>query len=158
MGGGNVDLMELRRKREALVHRHMTVEESGDAAAVVATFSRPRYDLVAQGVILEGAEAVSKRVQDMCESMPGARIELVSLRHTDDAVIVETRTRGRHEGPLFGLRPTGRPYDVRGIAIFVFEGEALVSEVVYYDRLTLIDQIRGRPFSAEFLEGETQPA
>jgi steroid delta-isomerase-like uncharacterized protein len=148
--------MELRREREALVRHHMAVEEAGDAAAVVATFSRPRYDLVAPAVLLEGAAAVAKRVQDLGESMPGARIELVSLRHTDDAVIVETRTRGLHEGPLFGLRPTGRPYDVRGIAIFVFEGEALVSEVVYYDRLTLIDQIRGKPFSAAFSEDETR--
>jgi steroid delta-isomerase-like uncharacterized protein len=147
---------ELKAKREALVRHHIAVEQAGDAAALVATFARPHYDLVAPGMVLVGASAVAERVHDLCTSMPDAKVEIVSLRHSVDAVIVETRTRGHHDGPLFGLRPTGLPYDVRGVAIFVFEGAALVSEVVYYDRLTLIDQIRGTRFDPASIAEGTQ--
>lgn len=77
--------------------------------------------------------------------MPSIQIKLVSLRHCEDAVIVETIARGTHTALLFGLEPTGRPYSSRGIAIFRFENDGLVEEVVYYDRLSIIEQLTGAP-------------
>ncbi|MET0251184.1 MAG: hypothetical protein ABW203_03305 [Novosphingobium sp.] len=97
---------DLRRRREQLVLHHMEVEEWGDAQAVVDSFSVQRYDLAAAGQLLEGPEAVAKRVVDLAAANPGVRIEAVSLRHADDAVIVETRTRGLHQTDLFGMAPT----------------------------------------------------
>ena len=90
----------LREKREMLVMQHMAVEEMGDAEAVVATFHRPRYDLVASGIILDGADGVRQRVNDLARAMPGCRIEATAIHHADNAVIVETRTRGLHTGNL----------------------------------------------------------
>lgn len=133
---------ELRASREALVLHHIKVEFAGDADALNATFAHPRYDLVATSTVLDGAEQVAMRVHTLAEQMPGAEMELRSLRHADDAVIVETITRGLHTGPLLGMPPTGKPYVSRGIAIFRFEGENLVEEIVYYDRLSLMDQLR----------------
>jgi steroid delta-isomerase-like uncharacterized protein len=129
-------------QREALVRHHISVEFAGDADALVGTFARPRYDLVATDTILEGADAVAERVHALAEQMPGATMDLISLRHADDAVIVETVTRGLHLGPLLGMAPTGKPYVTRGLAIFRFEGADLVEEIVYYDRLSLMDQLR----------------
>jgi steroid delta-isomerase-like uncharacterized protein len=133
---------DLKASREALVRRHIAVEFEGDVEALVATFARPRYDLVATGTVLEGAEQVGERVRALAEQMPGATMELASFRHADDAIIVETVTRGLHTGPLLGLAPTGKPYVSRGIAIFRFEGADLVEEIVYYDRLSLMEQLR----------------
>lgn len=132
---------ELRATREALVRHHIKVEMAGDAAAVVATFAHPRYDLVSTGAILEGPDEVAQRVVALAEAMPGAHMETVSLRHCDDAVIVETLTTGRHDGPLLGRPPTGKPYTTRGVAIFRFDGPDLVEEIVYYDRLSLLAQL-----------------
>jgi steroid delta-isomerase-like uncharacterized protein len=132
----------LRAQREALVRRHIDVELAGDADALVATFATPRYDLVATGAVLEGADAVAGRVHALAEQMPGATMDVVSMRHADDAVIVETVTRGLHLGPLLGMAPTGKPYETRGLAIFRFAGVELVEEIVYYDRLSLMDQLR----------------
>jgi len=133
--------LDLRRQREALVHRHIAAEMAGDAAGTVATFAVPRYDLVSTETVLDTAEAVAARVDALFETMPGAVLEIASLRHADDAIIVETRTTGRHDGPLMGVAPTGRPYTIRGCAIFRFEGADLVEEIVYNDRLTLIEQL-----------------
>lgn len=132
----------LGARREALIRHHIDVEFSGDADALNATFAHPRYDLVATSVVLDGAEEVAMRVHALAEQMPGAKLEIHSLRHSDDAIIVETVTRGLHTGPLLGMTPTGKPYVSRGLAIFRFEGEDLVEEIVYYDRLTLMDQLR----------------
>lgn len=132
----------LRAKREELVRHHIDVEFKGDADALVATFAKPRYDLVATGTILEGAEEVAHRVNTLAEQMPGATMEVASLRHADDAVIVETVTRGQHLGPLLDMPPTGNFYTTRGLAIFRFKGADLVEEIVYHDRLSLMDQLR----------------
>lgn len=134
----------LAARREALVLHHMEAEERGDAQAVVDTFTVKRYDLVATGQVLLGDEGVTSRVENLVASMPGIKIELVSLRHCTDAVIVETISHGFHTAKLFGLEPTGKPYSSRGIAIFRFEGEGLVDEIVYYDRLTIIDQLTSK--------------
>src|SRR4051795_9399413 len=90
----------LRAARETLVARHVEAEMRGDAAGVVATFKVPRYDLVANGAVLEGAEAVARRVEELAAAMPGVTVEITMLHHADEAVIVETRTRGIHSAPL----------------------------------------------------------
>ena len=132
----------LRARREDLVRRHIAVEFEGDAEALIATFAHPRYDLVATNTVLVGAEQVAQRVHALAEQMPGATMDLASFRHADDAVIVETVTRGFHTGPLLGMPPTGKPYFTRGVAIFRFKGTDLVEEIVYYDRLSLMEQLR----------------
>jgi len=132
----------LRAAREALVARHVEAEMQGDAAAVVATFKVPRYDLAASGDLLEGADAVARRVDELAAAMPGATLEIVALHHADEAVIVETRTRGIHRAPLLGVPPTGRPYETRGVAIFRFDGADLIEEAVFWDRQRLLEQLR----------------
>jgi len=132
---------QLRRAREAIVRRHMEVENAGDADALVATFHHPRYDLVSSGIVRDGAEQVREHVHGLKAALPGCVVEGVAFHYADHAVIVETRTRGPHTGTWNGIAPNGRPIDIRGIAVFAFDGDQLVEERVYYDRQTLRDQI-----------------
>ncbi len=48
---------------------------------------------------------------------------------------------GTHEGPLRGLPPTGRSFEMQFLAIFVFEEDRLVCERVYFDRGTIMRQL-----------------
>jgi steroid delta-isomerase-like uncharacterized protein len=132
---------QLSEQREALVRHHMEVEARGDIESVIATFTRPKYDIIATNTLFDGPTRVRERIQQLAAATPECSIEVVRLHHAEDAVIVETRTRGVHTAPLFGIAATGRSYDIRGVAIFRFEGVDLVEEAVYYDRLTIIDQI-----------------
>ncbi|HSV84652.1 MAG TPA: ester cyclase [Ramlibacter sp.] len=136
---------ELRRKRAQIVRRHMEVENTGDAEALLATFHRPRYDLVSASAIREGADQVRQHVLDLRAALPGCLVEGVAFHYADDAVIVETRTRGPHTGGWNGIPASGRPIDIRGIAMFVFDADKLMEERVYYDRQTLRDQITPTP-------------
>ena len=47
-------------------------------------------------------------------AFPDQRNELISLRHAEDAVIVEFDLLGTHLGPLRSLPPTGRSFRARG--------------------------------------------
>lgn len=132
---------DLRKAREEVVLRHIRVENAGDADALVATFHRPRYDLVSSGAVREGADQVRQHVYDLKAALPGCFVEGVTFHYADDAVIVETRTHGPHTGNWGGVSPNGKAIDIRGIAVFVFEGKKLVEERVYYDRQTIRDQI-----------------
>ena len=49
---------DLRDRRGAVVREHMDSENRHDFDATIATFARPRYELIATGEIYDGEEAV----------------------------------------------------------------------------------------------------
>ena len=55
--------------------------------------------------------------------------------------MTETCLHGTHRGPFRGLPPIGRRVDVPMLSIFQFDGPDLVSERVYYDRLSPFIQL-----------------
>src|SRR5215203_548230 len=69
------------------------------------------------------------------------RYELIGTHHSDDAVIVEANLYGTHDGPFRGLPPTGRKFEMRFCAIFVFDDDRLVCERVYFDSGTVLRQL-----------------
>ena len=132
---------ELRARREATVRRHMQAENEHDFDAVIATFRHPRYELVATGQVHDGEAAVRGYFRETRTAFPDQRNELVSLRHADDAVVVEFWLLGTHRGELLGLAPTGRAFRVRMTALFLFEGDGLVGERVYFDSASILRQL-----------------
>jgi steroid delta-isomerase-like uncharacterized protein len=78
---------------------------------------------------------------DSRRAFPDQRNELVAMHHADDAVLVEAIVRGTHLGPLGGLPPTGRSYELPILAAFLFEGDKLVCERVYFDANTVLRQL-----------------
>lgn len=134
---------DLRARREALVRAHMADENALAFDRVLATFPHPHYELVATGAVYDGVDRVSAYYRESRVAFPDQRNEIVSLRHADDAVIVEFWLRGTHLGPLRGLAPTGERFECRMSAFFVFDGDTLVCERVYFDLLTIARQLLG---------------
>lgn len=131
----------LRAERERIVRLHMEAENALDFDAVIGTFAHPRYELVATGAVHDGEAAVREYFRATRAAFPDQRNEPISLRHADDAVVVEFWLLGTHRGPLMGLAPTGRPFRCRMAAFFVFEGTRLVCERVYFDAATILRQL-----------------
>ena len=48
---------------------------------------------------------------------------------------------GTHEGSFRGLPATGREFEMRFCAMFVFEEDRLVCERVYFDAATILRQL-----------------
>jgi steroid delta-isomerase-like uncharacterized protein len=132
---------ELRATREAVVREHMQSENVHDFDTTLGTFAHPRYEIVPTGEVYDGEAAVRTYYEETRRAFPDQRNELVSLRHAEDAVIVEFDLLGTHLGPLRSLPPTGRAFRARMTAFFIFEGERIVCERVYFDQLTLMRQL-----------------
>jgi steroid delta-isomerase-like uncharacterized protein len=131
----------LRVQREAVVRRHMESENVHDFDTTMSTFGHPRYEIIPTGAVYDGEEAVRAYFKESRTAFPDQRNELISLRHADDAVIVEFWLLGTHRGPLGGLAPTGREFRCRMTAFFLFEGSGIVCERVYFDSGTLLRQL-----------------
>ena len=132
---------ELRETRERIVREHMDAENALDMDRALETFAHPRYEIMSTGRVYDGPEEVDRYYQESRASFPDQRNELISLRHADDAVIVEFWLLGTHKGALGRLEPTGREFKCRMTAFFIFEGTGLVCERVYFDSATILRQL-----------------
>ena len=131
----------LRDAREAVVREHMESENRHDFGATLATFSHPRYEIIATGQVYDGPTAVMEYFRTSREAFPDQRNELIALHQADDAVIAEFDLLGTQRGPLFGIPPTGRSFTCRTVALFLFEGDRIVCERVYFDSATILAQL-----------------
>lgn len=132
---------ELLEERERIVRLHMESENVHDFDTVIHTFSHPRYELVATDRVHDGEQAVRDYFKETRSAFPDQRNELISLRHAEDAVIVEFWLLGTHEGRLMGIDPTGRRFKCRMTAFFLFDGSKLICERVYFDSATILRQL-----------------
>ena len=132
---------ELRERREALVREHMESENRHEFDVTMDTFDHPRYEIVPTGEVHDGEGAVTAYFAESRAAFPDQRNETIAVHHADDAVIVEFWLRGTHEGELRGIPPTGRAFEVRTVALFLFEEARLVCERVYFDTATILAQL-----------------
>ena len=132
----------LREKRERLVIEHMESENEHRFDVTLDTFDHPRYELIGTGDVYDGPHAVARYFEETRTAFPDQRNELIALHHADDdTVAVEFDLLGTHLGPLRSLPPTGRSFRCRMAAVFVFEGERIVCERVYFDQASILRQL-----------------
>jgi steroid delta-isomerase-like uncharacterized protein len=134
--------MDLRDTRERIVREHMDSENTHDFDVTLATFAEhPRYEIVPTGEVYDGADAVNRYYQETRTAFPDQRNEVIALHHADDAVIAEFWLRGTHQGEFRGVPPTGKSFECRMAAFFLFEDDRLVNERVYFDAATILTQL-----------------
>jgi len=123
------------------VREHMESENRHEFDVTLRTFAHPRYELIATGEVYDGEEAVRSYYAASRAAFPDQRNEVRTLHHADNAVVVEFDLMGTHRGPLRGIPPTGREFTCRMIALFLFEGDRIVCERVYFDSATILGQL-----------------
>ncbi len=119
----------------------MEAENRQDSAGTVATFAVPRYEVVPTGEVHEGPQEVARFLDETMRAFPDMNITLHSLRHAEDAVVVEVTFEGTHGGAWRGLPATGRRVSYRMCNVFVFDGDRLLCERLYFDILTALRQV-----------------
>jgi len=130
MEPGSKDLMA---RREAVVRAHIDAENQGDLDAMIASFHRPRYDVVPMGAVSEGEAAVRELVRGLATAFPDFHFQPTAIHHAERAVIVEAHMTGTHHAPWAGLEPRGGKMNLRVACVFDFEEDRLVNETVYFD-------------------------
>ncbi|MEU1370922.1 nuclear transport factor 2 family protein [Streptomyces sp. NPDC005803] len=135
---------DLRKHRHELVVKHIEAENAQDAETALHTFTHPKYDLRAvEGGVIEGSAQVHEFIRGFRASLPSITYVGTSIHHADNAVIVEYRIVGRHDGDYAGIPPTGAEVDFPAIAVYEFDGPDLVCERMYLNLRGLEAQMRG---------------
>ena len=140
-------------RRVTTVKEHMRLENAHDFDGCIATFGRARYEVMGSGELFEGAGGVDGFLCENRRAFPDFLFEPTRVSPTPDAVLVEGRFKGTHEGMWRGLPATGRRVDFPMCLIFEFEGDALVNERLYFDLGTPLQQL-GVAFDPNSLKGK----
>ncbi len=135
----------LRQKREAIIRAHEEAENRGDLEATLATFAgTPRYDVIPGGSF-DGEKEVSELLSGIFAAMPDFHATTLAIYHADEAMIVETQITGTHTGSdWFGIPAEGHSMVLRALSIYEFEGDGLVCEKLFFDGLSLQQQLLGQ--------------
>jgi steroid delta-isomerase-like uncharacterized protein len=135
---------QVRAARQKIVLDHFRDEVAQRWDDVLSTFPHPRYEIIPTQTVNDGDGAVRGYYEETRTAFPDQRHEIIALRHSDDAVIVEFHLLGTHLGPLGPVPATGGAFKVRMTAFFVFAGDdELIAERVYFDQLSLLRQLLG---------------
>lgn len=141
----SVERADLRAWREAVVRDHMESENVHDFDRTIGTFSHPRYELIPSGAVFDGEDEVRRYYAVSRASFPDQRNEPIAFHHTDDGVLVEFWLMGTHTGPMKAggveIPPTGKDFRVRMAALFEFDDKGIVGERVWYDQLSILQQL-----------------
>ncbi|GGM06701.1 MULTISPECIES: ester cyclase [Micromonospora] len=128
--------------REKLVLDHFHDEVRQDWDQVLSTFPHPHYELIASMRVHDGDRAVRDYYHETRVAFPDQDHEIIAIRHSHDAVIVEFWLTGTHLGPLGKIPATGGRHRTRMTAYFIFDAdENLVTERVYFDQLSILKQV-----------------
>jgi steroid delta-isomerase-like uncharacterized protein len=133
--------LTLRDIRERIVREHMESENRHEFDVTMGTFQHPRYEIVPTGEVHDGTEAVDRYFRETRAAFPDQRNELIAMHHADDAVLAEFWLKGTHEGEFRGIPPTHKAFTCQCLAVFMFQGEGLVCERVYFDTATILGQL-----------------
>ena len=128
-------------RRVEIVNEHMRLENAHDFPACIDKFGRPRYEVMANGELFDGAARVDDFLSENRRAFPDFRFEPTRVSPTPEAVLVEGMFKGTHDGAWRGLPPTGRRVDFPMCLIFEFEDDVLVNERIYFDLGTPLRQL-----------------
>ena len=131
----------LAARREAVVRAHMQHENDLDFEATIATFAHPWYELIATGEVFDGRDEVMGYYATSRAAFPDQRNDVCHVHRAEDAIVVEFDLMGTHLGPLRGMPATGRTFRCPMVAVFLFEGELILNERVYFDASTMLAQL-----------------
>jgi steroid delta-isomerase-like uncharacterized protein len=134
---------DLKERQMAVVREHMASENELRFDDTLATFAHPRYELIGTGQVYDGEEEVLGYYASSRTVFPDQRNEIRAVHHAETAVVVEFDLLGTHTGSLAGEEPTGRSFRCPMVALFMFEGERIVCERVYFDAGTIYRQLEG---------------
>jgi predicted ester cyclase len=83
----------------------------------------------------------------MREAFPDLQVTIEEQRAEGDRVLTRFRTRGTHQGELWGIPPTGKEVQITNMSMCRIEGGKMAEEWPAPDRLGMMQQLRviGQP-------------
>jgi steroid delta-isomerase-like uncharacterized protein len=132
---------KLHQHRQQLIERLLSAQNRGDLDAALTCFTHPRYELIGNNRVYDGADEVRHYYGVTRRYFPDLRFDVIATHHGDDAVVCELWMTGTHLGSGRDFEATGRSFRCRTAVIFSFDGEQLIGARVYYDTGTIARQL-----------------
>ncbi len=126
------------------IKSHLEAESTQDLEALLAGMTEDCYNLVLcdPSRLYQGPEAVARRYRGLWAAFPDLEVRLRRIVAIEGELAVTEHTlSGTHDGPLFGVGPTGRSVQVETVVIWEFAGERIRGETVYFDLATMLRQV-----------------
>lgn len=129
--------------RLRIVEDHIRFECAHELDPLIGTFgSEPEWHNQAAEQVLHGHDAIREFYAELFRGFPDFWLDVRQQHVAQDSVVLEGILSGIHTGEWMGIKPTGKTVKVPFCAIFTFtEDDRLKSEIVYYDRLSLLSQL-----------------
>ncbi|HYW39765.1 MAG TPA: ester cyclase [Terriglobales bacterium] len=142
----------IQNQRE-IVAKHIRGENEHDWPAVYDTFvqdDRAHYEVVPLGTVFNGIEGVRGFYQSIAAALPDLQIEVLSEYDVPGCSIREVVITGTHKGQFAGVKPLGNMIRMEMAAFYTFDAASgkLISEKIYYDQASVLEQMQGRQRSA----------
>lgn len=132
---------KLREHREAVVTELLAALNRQDVEASLACFTHPRYELVGNQRVFEGADQVRQYHETTFATFPDLSFEMIEVHHSERSMVVELWMSGSHLGSRTDFPATGRRFRCRVGAVFQFQEAALMGARYYYDTGTIARQL-----------------
>jgi len=142
----------IARQRE-IVAKHIRGENEHDWPAVYDTFvqdDRAHYEVVPLGTVFQGIEGVRGFYQSIAAALPDLQIKALSEYDVPGCSIREVVITGTHRGEFAGVKRLGNMIRIDMAAFYTFDAtsEKLISEKIYYDQVSVVEQMQGKQRSA----------
>jgi steroid delta-isomerase-like uncharacterized protein len=90
---------------------------------------------------IRGLEAIKEFTAGVREAFPDAEITIEDQIAEGDKVVTRFRTRGTHQGELWGIPPTGREVEIRSVSTSRIEGGKIAEHWTCADQLGMMQQL-----------------
>lgn len=131
----------LGRRRSEIVKALIAAEEALDFEALAEVFPHPRYELIGNGRVYDGAAVCTRYLKERHNAFPDYAVELIAIYHAPTASVAEAWITGTHVGRIEGIEPTQRGFRVRMASFFLFEDDRLTCVRNYFDHATIARQL-----------------
>lgn len=91
--------------------------------------------------VLVGVAGPVGRIHDRLTGFPDLSTSIDELFGVGDTVVIRLVWRGTHTGPYGGVEPTGKPVEIRDMAIWHFEDGKVAEIWTLQDQFGLLKQI-----------------
>lgn len=125
---------------------HVLAENRRDLDRLIDTLSEDAvYEIVPLKKYWRGKTEIRDFYNMLWTAMPDVKLDLRTKVADEHYVIEESHVHGTHEGPLFGIPPSGRYIEFDLVIFFPFENGEIMGERLYLD----VNSITGQVASTE---------
>lgn len=139
--GSDADSRRARIVQE--IEQHLHAESTQDLEGLLAGMTDDCYNLVVcdPSPLYQGPAEVARRYKLLWTAFPDLDVRLRRVVAIDGAwAVTEHTLSGTHQGPLFGVAPTGRKLSVDTCVVWELADTRVRGEIVYFDLATLLRQ------------------